>query len=130
MRTYLIAQGVSDTTAAEIAAEVVDIASSFGFPMITLNEDGTYTVTDTEDPGTGTWRREEGRLIVTDSEGTQQPPLDFVVEGDRLTLSIPIAVARAAALEGEEGEVAILFDLAFDGIETLAYTFTRKVDPP
>ena len=128
LRAYLVGEGVPDTTAAEIAAEFVDGASSFGFPAITFNADGTYTVADPEAPETGTWKREGGRLVLIDSEGTRQPPFDFSVAGDRLTLSIPLAGFRAGVLEGEDEEASMLFDLAFAGIDALAFTFTRKVD--
>ena len=123
---YLVGKGVADSTAAEIASQVVDAAAIVYLPSITFNADSTLTLGDSAGQTNGTWSVVEDTLTMM-IEGVEYPPFSYTIRSGQslsLQLSISAQVVRGL-IEVSEAIDQELLDVMFRGIAQLTFGYNQ-----
>ncbi|MYB62826.1 MAG: lipocalin family protein [Gemmatimonadetes bacterium] len=120
-RAYLVAQGVADTTAAEIVSTMFEDLDGPA-TWVEFNADGTFT--DSDD-GSGTWRISGQQLTMT--EGNVSVTSGFEVSADELTLIYPVSILRLALTsitdETPDESVEEVLNVLLEGVDDLRFIF-------
>ena len=123
VRAYLVAQGVPDSTAAEIAATMFEDLDGPA-TWVEFNADGTFIDSDN---GAGTWQISGRQLTMT--VGIVSVTSGFEVSRDELTLIYPVSILRQAvttiADDESDDSVEELLDVFLEGIDDLRFIFKR-----
>lgn len=123
---YLLAQGVPDTTAADILDEMLEEAGGAPISWVVFNEDGTFTDSA---GGSGRWQASGQQLTFT--EDLVSYTFGYAVMGDELALIYPVSALREVltVITGEmpDDDLNELVDALLEGLEDLRFIFKRDM---